>query len=711
MRSLDDGTMTDTSHFLNRELSWLQFNQRVLDEARDKDIPLLERLRFLSITSSNLDEFFMVRVGGLKIQARKDSAVRDPAGMTADEQLKAIGQRTRQMIRDQYECFSSELEPGLEAAGVKRVAIGAYSPRQLARLDHVFDEEVHTVLTPIAVTSAVDAPFLVSQAHSLCVRLEADDEGKSRFAIIPLPKSLARFITLPAEGGYSYTLLEDLAELHADRFFVGQTVEECVPFRINRNADISLQEDQSPDLMTGMEQVLDARLEGEVVRLEIAERASQEMRAFLMALFDVEEQDLFLAPGPLDLASFSQLADLPGFGNLRYEPWPPQPSPVVDPKKSMFETLSQQDILLCHPYESFDPVVRLIEEAADDPDVIAIKQILYRTSRNSRIVAALTRAAEKGKSVTVIVELKARFDEARNIEWARRLEQASAQVLYGVKGLKTHAKICLVVRREPHGVQRYVHMGTGNYNESTARLYSDVTFMTANDLFGADATNFFNAVTGYSQPQAFQKLEAAPLTLRETILDLIEAETRRAQKGQAGQITAKVNSLVDCDIIEALYAASQAGVRVKLNVRGICCLKPGVKGLSDNIIVVSIIDRFLEHARILYFSHGGDPRVFISSADWMPRNLDRRIELLSPVEDAQSRSKLMLILDSYFLDTVKARVLHADGTYHRAEAAEGEAPFRCQEMLYQAAKDAVSLVEKSRNTTFEPHRAAETATS
>jgi polyphosphate kinase len=700
----------DQSHFLNRELSWLQFNQRVLDEARDETIPLLERLRFLAITSSNLDEFFMVRVGGLKIQRRKDSAARDPAGMTPEEQLDAIGNRVRRMIHDQYECFSSELEPALAAAGVKRISLGDYSAKQLARLDQVFDEEVHAVLTPIAVTSAEDAPFLVSQSHSLCVRLApSEDEEKSRFAIIPLARTLARFITLPSDGGYGYTLLEDLVATLAGRFFIGQTVAECVPFRINRNADISLQEDQSPDLMTGMEQVLDARLEGEVVRLEVADRASKETTNFLKALFDVEDEDLFRSPGPLDLASFSGFADLAGFGHLRYEAWPPQPSPIVDAKKTMFETLTQQDILLCHPYESFDPVVRLVEEAADDPDVIAIKQILYRTSRNSRIVAALTRAAEKGKAVTVIVELKARFDEARNIEWARRLEQASAQVLYGVKGLKTHAKICLVVRREPHGIQRYVHMGTGNYNEATAKLYSDVTFMTANDLFGADATNFFNAVTGYSQPQAFQKLEAAPLTLRETILDLIEAETRRAQKGQAAQITAKVNSLVDCDIIEALYAASQAGARIKLNVRGICCLKPGVKGLSDNITVVSIIDRFLEHARILYFSHGGDPRVFISSADWMPRNLDRRIELLSPVEDPQCRSKLMRILDSYFLDTYKARVLHADGSYHRAQPAEGDSPFRCQEVLYQAAKDAVALVEKSRTTTFEPHRAAETS--
>lgn len=702
--------MPDQSHFLNRELSWLQFNQRVLDEAHDEAIPLMERLRFLAITSSNLDEFFMVRVGGLKIQSRKDSAAHDPAGMTPDQQLSAIGERVRRMINDQYDCFSNELEPTLADAGVKRVSLGDYTPVQTARLDQVFDEEVHAVLTPIAVTSAEDAPFLVSQSHSVCVRLEADrDNEKSRFAIIPLPKTLARFITLPTDGGYGYTLLEDLVALFADRFFIGQTVAECVPFRINRNADISLQEDQSPDLMTGMEQVLDARLEGEVVRLEIARRTTEETESFLKQLFDVDDKDVFLSPGPLDLASFFPFADLAGYGHLRYDAWPPQPSPIVDPKKSMFETLTQQDVLLCHPYESFDPVVRLVEEAADDPDVIAIKQILYRTSRNSRIVAALTRAAEKGKAVTVIVELKARFDEARNIEWARRLEQASAQVLYGVKGLKTHAKICLVVRREPHGIQRYVHMGTGNYNESTARLYSDISLLTSSDLFGADATNFFNAVTGYSQPQAFQKLEAAPLTLRETILDLIEAETRRAQKGQTAQITAKVNSLVDCDIIEALYAASQAGVRIKLNIRGICCLKPGVKGLSENITVVSVIDRFLEHARILYFSHGGDPRVYLSSADWMPRNLDRRIELLAPVEDAQSRAKLMRILDSYFLDTFKARVLHADGSYHRAAPADGEPPFRCQEVLYQAAKDAVALVEKSRHTTFEPHRAADTS--
>jgi polyphosphate kinase len=399
-----------------------------------------------------------------------------------------------------------------------------------------------------------------------------------------------------------------------------------------------------------------------------------------------------------------QLTELAGFEALKYEPWPPQRSPEIDQGAKMFEILGRGDVLLYHPYESFDPVLRLVEEAAADPDVLAIKQILYRTSRKSPIVAALARAAQRGKYVTVIVELKARFDEARNIEWARSLEEHGVQVIYGVKGLKTHAKTCIIVRREPHGVIRYVHFGTGNYNEITARLYSDASLLTASDELGADAVAFFNAITGYSQPQRYRKIEAAPTGLRQRIIELIDSETHRRKEGQNAFIDAKVNSLVDPEIINALYAASQAGVPVRLNVRGVCCLKPGVPELSENISVVSIVDRYLEHSRILHFHHGGDDLVFISSADWMPRNLDRRIELLVPVEDQAAKSRLIAILETYFDDNVKARNLQPDGSYKRVKAGRKK-PRRSQEILYEEVCRRVREAEQSQTTTFEPHRA------
>jgi polyphosphate kinase len=424
----------------------------------------------------------------------------------------------------------------------------------------------------------------------------------------------------------------------------------------------------------------------------------------LTEALEVGAADLFQTTAPLDLAAFMQLTDLAGFDSLKYEPWPPQRSAEIEQGAKMFEVLGRGDVLLYHPYESFDPVLRLIEEAAADPDVLAIKQILYRTSRKSPIVAALARAAQRGKYVTVIVELKARFDEARNIEWARSLEEHGVQVIYGVKGLKTHAKTCIIVRREPHGVIRYVHFGTGNYNEITARLYSDASLLTASEELGADAVTFFNAITGYSQPQRYRKIEAAPTGLRQRIIELIDGETHRRKEGQNAFIDAKINSLVDSEIINALYAASQAGVPVRLNVRGVCCLKPGVLGLSENINVVSIVDRYLEHSRILHFHHGGDDLVFISSADWMPRNLDRRIELLVPVEDLAVKGRLIAILETYFDDNVKARILQPDGSYKRVKAGRKKAR-RSQEILYEQVCRRVREAEQSQTTTFEPHRA------
>ncbi|MEX1095265.1 MAG: polyphosphate kinase 1 [Planctomycetales bacterium] len=530
--------------------------------------------------------------------------------------------------------------------------------------------------------------------------------GAPRFAVIAFGRSASRFVTLPSDGGYVYMLLEDVVAAFVERFFPGEPIVECVPFRITRNADLALREDQAADLLEEMEEVLDARKQGSCVRLEIADRVTTGTLAFLRETLGVEDRQIYPLPGPLDLAAFMQLTELKGFDDLKYEPWPPRPSPDIDPAAAMFDVIARRDVLLYHPYESFDPVVRWIDEAADDPDVLAIKQTLYRTSRNSPMVEALARAAEKGKHVTAIVELKARFDEARNIEWAKNLEQAGVQVIYGVKGLKTHAKICIVVRREPQGIRRYVHFGTGNYNEVTARLYTDASFITCNEDLGADAVNFFNAVTGYSQPQKFRKVEAAPIGLREKLIEMIESETDRKQHGQKARIEAKLNSLVDPGVIDALYAASQAGVKVRLNVRGICCLRPGVKGLSENIGVVSIIDRFLEHGRILYFHHGGDERVFLSSADWMPRNLDRRVELLVPIENPDCRDRLIHILRRNLQDTAKAWALQPDGSHERVKPKKGAKPFRSQEALYREVCDAVREAEQRQRTVFIPHRAA-----
>jgi polyphosphate kinase len=695
------------SKYINRELSWLEFNQRVLYEAREKGVPLLERLKFLAITGSNLDEFFMVRVGGLQILRDRGVVKPDASGMTPEEQLQAISQRAHQMILDQYQSFMDEIEPRLVESGIKRIRRGEMSDRQQHVAEQILSQEIFPIVTAIAVSSPDRFPQLINQTLNICVRLAPDPKGgaEARFAVIPLGRMTRRFITLPSDRGYAYMLVEDVAAMFVDRFFPGERVLESVPFRITRNADIAIQDDSASDLLADMEQLLVERKRSDCVRLETTTEISPDLLDFLQSTLGVDGPDVFQAPGPLALADFMQITELKGFESLRYEPWPPQASPDVDPTKSMFDVIAKRDVLLYHPYESFDPVVRLIEEAADDPDVLAIKQTLYRTSRNSPIVSALSRAARRGKYVTALVELKARFDEARNIEWGRQLEQADVQVIYGVKGLKTHAKVCVIVRREPRGFVRYVHFGTGNYNESTARLYSDVSLMTCNDELGADATSFFNAITGYSQPQPFRKIDMAPLGLRDKLLEMIEAETRRRQQGQKAHLVAKLNSLVDTQIIDALYAASQAGVTVKLNVRGICCLRPGVSGLSENIEVISIVDRFLEHARVLYFYHGGDERVFLSSADWMPRNLDGRVELMVPVEDAAARRRLISTLDTYFRDTTKASRLLVDGSYERVRPRGRRKGVASQELLYRDACAAVQRAKQSKTLTFEPHRA------
>jgi polyphosphate kinase len=701
--------MPDTLRFFNRELSWLEFNQRVLDEARDETIPGLERLKFLAISGSNLDEFFMVRVGGLRVLIEQGLTSPDPSGMTPADQLAAVTSRVRQMVAEQYLCFSKELEPLLAEAGIRRLSAKELSERQRKALEQVFENEIFSTLTPMAVAAPENFPLLPNLSLSVGVQLKpAADSTDPRFAIIPLGRTLSRLLTVGSDRGYAYVLLEDVIGMSLDRFFPGEEIVAFAPFRITRNADFTLRDDLAPDLLAGMKGILSARKHGDCVRLEVGAGIAKELLAFLQKSLEVEDQDIYEVPGPLELAAFMPLTDRPGFDALKYEPWPPQLSPDAEPGVSMFGVLARQDVFLYHPYQSFEPVLRLIEQAATDPDVLAIKQILYRTSRTSPIVAALARAAQNGKYVTVIVELKARFDEARNIQWARDLEEAGVQVIYGIKGLKTHAKLCIIIRREPQGIQRYVHFGTGNYNELTARLYSDASFLTSNEELGADAVAFFNAITGYSQPQRYRKIEAAPIGLRSRLLELIDGETQRKQQGQKAFIDAKVNSLVDPEVIAALYAASQAGVRVRLNVRGICCLRPGVKDLSENITVVSILDRYLEHARILRFHHGGDDLAFISSADWMPRNIDRRIELLVPIEDPPSRSRLISILETYFEDNAKARELQSDGVWKRDKSRKKRR--RSQELLYEDSVRRLKSAEQSQQTVFEPHRAPEKET-
>jgi len=694
--------------YINREVSWLDFNARVLEEAQDPRTPLLERLKFIAITGSNLDEFFMVRIGSLHLLLSEKSPKLEITGLTPAEQLAQAAAKARALVEEQTRCFREQIEPGLRAEGIVRVTPETANPEQCQQLARYFREELSAVLTPAAVNPGGPLPQYANLKLHILIRLKApaDAEGreKSRLAILPVIGAVDRFISLRMEQGYGYMPVEDVLRMHIREFFPGDEVLEAVPFRITRNADMAVSEDGALDLVTEMSAVLRERKVSDCVRIELPSSATRVAESRLRRLFDCSPEDVYRIEGPLAFSDFFALASLPGFDHLRDPEWKPVLPPGLDLAKPLFEQIAAASRLLHHPYQSFDPVVTLLEQAADDPQVIAIKQILYRTSRNSPIVAALMRAAERGKTVTVIVELKARFDEARNIEWARAMEQAGVQVIYGVKGFKTHAKVLIVVRREPDGIRRYMHFGTGNYNEGTAKLYTDISYLTCDPGLGADATQFFNTITGFSQPQSFRRIAAAPLTLRETALQLIEGEIERAKQGERGQIRAKFNSLTDPRMIRALYKASQAGVQIDLIIRGICCLLPGVKGLSENIRVISIIDRFLEHTRIFWFRHGGDPRVFIGSADWMTRNLDRRVELMIPVDEPELREDLEHILHTALNDNLKARELRKDGAYHRIQPGPNEAGLRSQALLYAAAQAGSLGTARARRTTFEPHR-------
>ncbi len=683
--------------FVNRELSWLEFNQRVMDEAADTTVPLLERLRFLAITASNLDEFFMVRVGSLRTAIRRGDPGVDPSGLNANEQLQAVSERIHRMVEDMYRIYLEQVEPELTRIGIRRRHVTEFTQQQSDFVEQLFEEQISAILTPIAIHNPDSFPLLMGRTINVAVQLTpAANEEAFRFAVIPFGQSDLRFLTLPSDGTHEFVLGEDVIALLVQRFFPGEQIVSTVPFRITRNADLSVREEDGTDLLAEMEDVLEERKDSFCVRLEISDQVTMPMLTFLKKLLKVRSRDVYVLPGPAGFGDLMRLADLPGGEQYVYPRWKPRTPVGIDPGQSMFEAISQGDKLLYHPYQSFDPVIRLIEEAAADPDVVAIKQTLYRTSRNSPIVAALKRAAEHGKNVTVIVELKARFDEARNIEWAKQLELAGVQVIYGVRGLKTHAKACVVVRREPQGFRRYCHFGTGNYNEATAGLYTDVSYFTANEELGQDVISWFNATTGFSQLQQFQQIDSAPIGLRERLLELIEFETSRARNNLEAEINAKFNSLVDPGIIKAFYAASKAGVKIRLNVRGICCLRPGVAGLSENIEVISIIDRFLEHARIFHFLHGGDDQVLISSADIMPRNLDRRVELLVPILDDDCKQIAIELLENCMRDTVKARRILPDGSY--------EKPSPGPDTAYRSQQESQRLAIEAEESAFEAKR-------
>ncbi len=692
------------SRFLNRELSWLDFNQRVLEEAQDASLPLLERLKFLAITASNLDEFFMVRVGGLMLLQASGSRSRDPAGLPPSAQLAAVRARVSKFVDDQYALLKDTLVPALKAAGICRRTVGDLTPAQRGHVRKFFTESIFPVLTPLAVDpDDEDAPVIPNLRLTVACELRPEGAEGKRFVVIPVPKLLPRFITVPETPGFQFVTIEDVIADRIPMLFPGEELVAATTFRVTRNGDIEVRDEDAADLADEMEEILAARRTSGTVRLEILQGAARPLVALLQRLCHAGGPQVYRLPGLIDLRSLFQLAALPGFERLQIAPWLPQPSPMVDPAASIFDTIAEHDLLLVHPYEYFDPVVRLVQEAADDPDVVAIKQILYRTASDSLIIDALVRAAENHKQVTVIVELKARFDEARNLGRAEELRRAGAHILYGVRGLKTHAKALLVVRNEGGKLKRYVHFGTGNYNETTTRLYTDVSYLTARTEYGADASAFFNAVTGRSRVGSFEKVVAAPHGLKPRLLALIGSEAERAAQGQPARVWAKMNSLQDPDIIEALYQASLAGVQIRLNVRGICCLRPGVKGLSENICVTSIVDRYLEHARVFLFHQGGRDELFLSSADWMTRNLEKRVELMVPVEDPGARKRLLRFLRACVEDNVKARVQRADGTHERIKRAPRDKPRRAQELLAKDARDTARNARRTLAEGFVPH--------
>ncbi len=661
---------TSPKYYQNRELSWIAFNYRVLGEAMDPDIPLLERMKFLGITASNLDEFVMVRVASLKDMVHAGYHKTDIAGMKPAKQLELIGKAVHELMDTQYHTYNVSLLPALKKNGIHVITrYEDLTEEEAASVDRYFMESVYPVLTPMAVDPSRPFPLIRNKSLNIAALLQKKKgDQELEFATVQVPSVLPRVYEVKRDGeAVRLILLEEIIERHMGKLFLNYNVVCAHPYRVMRNADLSIDEDEAEDLLETIEKQLKKRQWGEVIKLEVEDGMDKRLLKILKKDFSIKDEDIFLVDGPLDLTFTMKISGLEGYDHLRSEKCTPKPVPAFDNEDSIFDNIKKGDILMHHPYETFEPVVDFIRKAARDPDVLAIKQTLYRVSGNSPIIASLAQAAENGKQVTVLVELKARFDEENNINWATKLEKVGCHVIYGLMGLKTHCKITLVVRREEDGIRRYVHLGTGNYNDSTAKLYTDCGLMTCNPKIGQDATAVFNMLSGYSEPPTWNKLSLAPLWLRGKFVKMIRRETQHARAGRAAHIMAKMNSLCDKEIIANLYEASCAGVKVELVVRGICCLKAGVPGLSENICVHSIVGNFLEHARIFYFENDGSPEVYMGSADWMPRNLDKRVEILFPVEDPELKERVVHILKVQLEDNVKAHILQPDGSYEKID--------------------------------------------
>lgn len=655
-------------YYVNRELSWLMFDERVLGEATDTANPLMERLKFLSITASNLDEFFMVRVASLIDMQHAGYSKRDIAGMTIDEQLEAIAAKTHELVDTQYFVLMHTLLPLMEVEGISFITKHEYLTTEQAQyVDRYFEEEVYPVLTPMAVDSSRPFPLVRNQSLNIGALISRKGEDSHDFATVQVPGGLGRVVEIPSADGRTFILLEEVIERNMAKLFLNYDVVCAYPYRIMRNADLTIDEEEAADLLKEIEKQIKRRQWGEVIRLEVADDIDGSLMNILKNELSVRPECIYRIPGPIDLTFLMKLYAFPGFDHLKRAAHVPKPVPEISDGADIFESIRLHDILMHHPYQTFDPVIGFVESAAEDPDVLAIKQTLYRVSGNSPIIAALARAAENGKQVTVLVELKARFDEENNIVWARKLEKAGCHVIYGLVGLKTHCKITLVVRREEDGIRRYVHLGTGNYNDSTAKLYTDLGLLTCAEQMGEDATAVFNMLSGYSEPLYWNRLSLAPLWLKDRFLHLINREAANALDGKKAHIIAKVNSICDKEVIAALYGASCAGVKIELIVRGICCLKPGIKDVSENITVRSIVGDFLEHSRIFYFENAGNSEVYCGSSDWMPRNLLRRVEIMFPILDETLKERVIYILDTLLSDTEKARVELPDGTYERID--------------------------------------------
>ncbi len=680
-------------YYENRELSWLKFNGRVLNEARDKSIPLLERLKFLSITSSNLDEFFMVRVASLKDMVHAGYKKKDIAGMTATEQLEAINKDTRALVDAQYSTYNRSLVPLLKNQGIEIIdRFEELTKEQGEYVDRYFEENVYPVLTPMAVDASRPFPLIRNKTLNLAAMLskKGDDKEEMEFATVQVPSVLSRTIQIPSttEGNQTFILLEQMIERNIQQLFLNYNVLCSYPYRIMRNADLTIDEDEAEDLLQEIQKQLRKRQWGEVIRLEVEEGIDKRLLAILKEELNVQQEDIFKINGPLDVTFLMKMYGIEGHDKLRYESYTPQKVSQILPGEDIFEKIRKGDILLHHPYQTFDPVVDFIRQAAADANVLAIKQTLYRVSGNSPIIASLAQAAENGKQVSVLVELKARFDEENNIVWAKKLEKAGCHVIYGLVGLKTHSKIALVVRREEDGIRRYVHLGTGNYNDSTAKLYTDLGMFTCSEAIGEDATAVFNMLSGYSEPLSWNKLVVAPIWLRKRFLKLIKREMKYALEGKEAFIKAKMNSLCDREIIAALYEASAAGVKIELIVRGICCLRSGIPEISENISVRSIVGNFLEHSRIFYFHNDGQEEIYMGSADWMPRNLDRRVEILFPVENEHLMEEIKHILKVQMDDNTKACVMQQDGAYEKIDK-RGKKLVNSQEQFCKEARKAI----------------------